>query len=60
MDAYWTFLMEFAGAIRLVLERLDADERARVRATIEERAETYRGYADAYEFPGVALNAVAS
>jgi SAM-dependent methyltransferase len=60
LDRYWSFLLEFAGAIALILQQLDPEERAVVRATIDERAEPYRAYDGAYEFPGVALNAVAN
>ena len=58
-DDYWRFLHDLAGAVALVLERLSADELARVRTLMEEKAQPFRSNGG-YTLPGVALNAVAS
>jgi SAM-dependent methyltransferase len=58
-DDYWNFLDELAGGIALVLERLSADELARVRTMTEEEAQPFLSNGG-YVMSGVALNAVAS
>ena len=53
-DDYWDYLTDVAGAIAMVLDRLDGAERVRVRDLIAERAAPYRddrGIA----LPGVSL-----
>jgi len=42
-DAYWEFLTGAAGAIAMVVERLDRDERERVRAEVSEQAQSFAG-----------------
>ncbi len=54
---YWQFLEEVAGAIAAVLERLGDEDRAAVRATVEEAVAPLRRNGG-YLIPGVALNAV--
>ena len=56
---YWGYLTEVAGAIALVLARLDDDERARVRALIAERAAAF-AVEDGLALPGVSLVVSAS
>ncbi len=58
-DDYWEFLTTAAGAIAMVLSRLDQDERGRVREQIAERTAAFRG-ADGIVLPGVSLVASAS
>lgn len=57
-DDYWTFLQEAAGAVAIVLDRLDEDERSRVGEEIRERVGAFR-VDDALELPGVSLVASA-
>ena len=56
---YWGYLTEVAGAIAMVLARLDDGERAQVRALIAERVATYAGD-DGLALPGVSLVVSAS
>jgi ubiquinone/menaquinone biosynthesis C-methylase UbiE len=56
---YWAYLTEAAGAIAMVLARLDDGERARVRALIAERATPFAGD-DGLALPGVSLVVAAS
>jgi SAM-dependent methyltransferase len=42
VDDYWAFLEGLAGAISMVLARLDAAERSRLRSEISRRVEAYR------------------
>ena len=56
---YWAYLTEVAGAIAMVLGRLDDAERARVRALIAERAAPFAGD-DGLALPGVSLVVSAS
>lgn len=58
-DDYWRFLTSVAGAIAMVLERLDADDRARVRDAIDARVVRYEG-AEGIALPALALVASAS
>ncbi|MGZ8739683.1 MAG: hypothetical protein ACXWZ8_03700, partial [Gaiellaceae bacterium] len=51
-DAFWTFLNEAAGAITIVLDRLDDDERLHAGQEIRRRVEAFAGP------NGVELNAV--
>ena len=51
---YWGYLTEVAGAIALVLARLDDADRARVRALLAERAAPFAGD-DGLALPGVSL-----
>lgn len=53
-DDYWSFLQEAAGAVTMVLDRLDPDERARVGEEIRRRAAAFGG-ANGIELPGVSL-----
>jgi ubiquinone/menaquinone biosynthesis C-methylase UbiE len=57
-DDYWTFLTDAAGALAMVIERLDDDERARVRAEIADRAAGFRSDG-AIRFPAACLVAAA-
>ena len=58
-DAFWMFLNEAAGAITIVLDRLDDDERLRVRQEICERVEAFDG-PNGLELRGVSLVASAA
>jgi ubiquinone/menaquinone biosynthesis C-methylase UbiE len=57
-DDYWAFLTDAAGALAMVIERLDDDERAQVRAEIAARADEYR-VDGAIRFPAACLVAAA-
>jgi SAM-dependent methyltransferase len=50
MDEYWRFLTGAAGAIALVVSRLEADEREHVREEIAERVRPFAG-GDGIELP---------
>lgn len=58
-DDYWTFLTEAAGAIAMVLARLDQDERERVREQIADRVSSFGGTGGT-ELPAVSLVVSAS
>lgn len=58
-DAFWTFLNEAAGAITIVLDRLDHDERLRAGQEIRRRAEAFAG-PNGVELGGVSLVASAT
>lgn len=58
-DAYWDFLTRAAGAIALILDRLDDDERERVREEIAEQVESYAGVAGT-ELPALSVVAAAT
>ena len=58
-DAYWDFLAGAAGAIALVLDRLDDDELARVHEEIAERVAPYAGV-NGIELPAVSVVAAAT
>jgi len=59
VDAYWTFLTDAAGAIAMVVDRLDPAERELVRERIAEGAERFAGAAG-IEIPAACLVASAS
>jgi SAM-dependent methyltransferase len=59
VDEYWEFLTSAAGAIAMVLARLDEDERTRVRDQISERVLAF-AHAGPIELPGVSIVASAS
>jgi ubiquinone/menaquinone biosynthesis C-methylase UbiE len=58
-DAFWKFLNEAAGAITLVLDRLDDDERLHAGQEIRRRVEAYAG-PNGVELDGVSLVASAT
>lgn len=58
-SAFWTFLKEAAGAITIVLDRLDDDERRRVGEEIRRRVERFDG-PNGVELAGVSLVAWAT
>jgi hypothetical protein len=58
-DDYWRFLSEVAGAIWMVLGRLDDEARAAVRANLATRLEPYEAQ-DGLELPAVSLVAAAT
>jgi SAM-dependent methyltransferase len=58
-DAYWDFLTDAAGAIALVLDRLDDDEREGVREEIAARVAPHTGVAG-IELPAVSIVAAAT
>src|SRR5262249_15908566 len=51
-DDYWRFLTDVAGAISMILARLDEDARAEVRSRLAERLEQFQT-ADGLELPAV-------
>lgn len=54
-DAYWSFLLNLAGAIAVAIATLPAEEQHALRARLEEAVEPY--HADGgYDFPAVAQN----
>jgi ubiquinone/menaquinone biosynthesis C-methylase UbiE len=54
-DDYWWFLTEMAGAISPVLQGLEAEAQARVRARIAEATQQFRS-GDGYAFPALCVN----
>ena len=58
-DDYWRFILEFAGAVAVLLNSLTDEQRAAVRDSTEEGAGAFRT-SHGYDFPGVSVNAVAS
>ena len=54
-DDYWWFLREMAGAISPVLQGLDPEAQARVRARIVEMTQPFRS-GDGYAFPALCVN----
>ena len=59
-DDYWEFLTGAAGAIAILLDRLDHDERVRVREEVAERVLSFSSAGAAIELPAVSLVASAS
>jgi hypothetical protein len=59
VEAYWEFLTDAAGAIAMVVERLDSAERELVRERVAEGAERYASAAG-IELPAACLVASAS
>jgi hypothetical protein len=59
-DEYWEFLTGAAGAIAMVLGRLEHDERERVREEVAERVLSFSSVGAAIELPAVSLVASAS
>jgi SAM-dependent methyltransferase len=58
-NGYWDFLTDAAGALAMVIGRLDEHEQRSVREEIIERLAAFRG-ADGIELPGLSLVASAS
>jgi len=58
-DDYWTFIIEFAGGISILLQSFPDEQRAAVREATEKAVEQFRS-GTGYDFPGVTVNAVAS
>jgi SAM-dependent methyltransferase len=58
-DDFWDYLTGTAGAVSMVLGRLDDEARAEVRARLAERLEPY-AVGDALELPAVSLVAAAT
>ncbi len=59
-DEYWEFLTGAAGAIAMVLGRLEHDERERVREEVAERVLSFSSVGAAIELPAVSLVASTS
>jgi ubiquinone/menaquinone biosynthesis C-methylase UbiE len=59
-DDYWQFLTGAAGAIAILLDRLEHDERERVREEVAERVLSFSSAGAAIELPAVSLVASAS
>jgi hypothetical protein len=58
-DDYWQFLTGVAGAISMVLERLDEGERQAVRGELASRLEPYAEQRGGYALPALCLVAAA-
>lgn len=58
-DDYWSFIMEFAGAVAILLRSFSDEERAAVRGATEAEAEGFRTD-EGYDLPGLSVNALAS
>jgi SAM-dependent methyltransferase len=56
---YWSFVMEFAGAVAILLRSFSDEERAGVREATEQATESFRTDAG-YDLPGLSINALAS
>jgi ubiquinone/menaquinone biosynthesis C-methylase UbiE len=54
-EHYWRWVTEAAGAIAILLEKLDERELAEVRADVESAASEYAA-GDGYDMPGVCIN----
>jgi hypothetical protein len=59
VDEYWEFLNSAAGAIAMVLNRLDEDERERIRSEIAEQLDAFGGSGQ-IELPAMSLVMLAS
>ena len=59
LDDYWSFIMELAGALALVLKAMPEEEREVVRASVERATQDFV-VDGGLEFPGLTLNAAAS
>jgi hypothetical protein len=58
-NAYWQFLIGAAGAIAMVVNALEEDERERVRLEVVKRVTPFEG-AHGFELPGESLVASAT
>jgi SAM-dependent methyltransferase len=58
-DDYWHFILEFAGAVAILLNSFSAEQREAVRAATENGAEAFRNDRG-FDFPGLTVNVVAS
>lgn len=57
-EDFWSFVMELAGAIAVLLEGLDDEELTAVRKETQTALESYRS-GDGYQLPGVTINVLA-
>jgi SAM-dependent methyltransferase len=58
-DDYWSFIMEFAGAVAILLRSFSDEERAAVREATVRATEGFRTDGG-YDLPGLSVNALAS
>jgi hypothetical protein len=58
-DEQWAVTAEISPSLRSVLEQLNAEELASLRADVAARCEPYRT-GDGYELPGVSIGALAA
>lgn len=58
-DDYWRFILEFAGAVAILLNSFSEEQRTAVRDATEQGAEPFRTD-QGYDFPGLTVNAIAS
>jgi SAM-dependent methyltransferase len=58
-DDYWDFILEFAGAVAVLLNSFTEEQRTAVRDATEKGSEAFRTESG-YDFPGHTLNAIAS
>jgi SAM-dependent methyltransferase len=58
-DDYWDFILEFAGAVAMLLNSLTEEQRTAVRDATEKGSEAFRSERG-YEIPGLTLNAIAT
>ena len=56
---YWRFILEFAGAVAILIQSFTDEQREAVRSATQTAVEAFRR-GDAYEFPGLTVNAVAA
>jgi SAM-dependent methyltransferase len=57
---YWRFILEFAGAVAILLQGFSEEQRSAVRDATEQGVEPFRTDDGGYDFPGLTVNAVAS
>jgi ubiquinone/menaquinone biosynthesis C-methylase UbiE len=58
-DEYWSFILEFAGAVAVLVQGFPEDQKRTVRDETEKLSEPYRT-GGGYDFPGLTVNAVAT
>lgn len=58
-EEYWRFILEFAGAVAVLLQSFSDQDRARVHDTTKAATKAFLRDVG-YDFPGLAVNAVAS
>jgi SAM-dependent methyltransferase len=57
-EDFWSFLLEFAGAIAVLVRSFSEEDRTAVRDATERGSEPFRT-ADGYDLPGLSVNALA-
>lgn len=56
---YWRFILEFAGAVAILIQSFNDEQREAVRSATQAAIEPFRR-GDGYEIPGLSVNAVAA